>query len=178
MTKPIVIDRFKFKQDVEGYLTKKTTHLYLYDLVTKKIDTLTKGIYNESSPRWSPDGTQIAFVSNRTADPDRNANSDIWIIDAKPNSVMKQVTTWTGRDSGPEWSPDGKQIAYVRSTSSDNYFMYDQTILCVVSKDGASPNCWAKRWTALSALHFGPKTGWISTPWLPTTALVTWLNLP
>ncbi|NBB19085.1 alpha/beta fold hydrolase [Runella sp. CRIBMP] len=144
MTKPIVIDRFKFKQDVEGYLTKKTTHLYLYDLVTKKIDTLTKGIYNESSPRWSPDGTQIAFVSNRTADPDRNANSDIWIIDAKPNSVMKQVTTWTGRDSGPEWSPDGKQIAYVRSTSSDNYFMYDQTILCVVSKDGGEPKLLSK----------------------------------
>ncbi|MCP1382369.1 S9 family peptidase [Runella salmonicolor] len=142
--KPIVIDRFKFKQDVEGYLTKKTTHLYLYDLVTKKIDTLTKGIYNESSPRWSPDGTQIAFVSNRTADPDRNANTDIWIIDAKPNAVMKQVTTWTGRDSGPEWSPDGKQIAYVRSTSSDNYFMYDQTILCVVSKDGGEPKLLSK----------------------------------
>jgi dipeptidyl aminopeptidase/acylaminoacyl peptidase len=144
MTKPIVIDRFKFKQDVEGYLTKKTTHLYLYDLVTKKIDTLTKGIYNESSPKWSPDGTQIAFVSNRTTDPDRNANTDIWIIDAKPNAVMKQVTTWTGRDSGPEWSPDGKQIAYVRSTSSDNYFMYDQTILCVVSKDGGEPKLLSK----------------------------------
>jgi len=142
--KPIVIDRFKFKQDVEGYLTKKTTHLYLYDLVSKKIDTLTKGIYNESSPKWSPDGTQIAFVSNRTADPDRNANTDIWIIDAKPNAVMKQVTTWTGRDSGPEWSPDGKQIAYVRSTSSDNYFMYDQTILCVVSKDGGEPKVLSK----------------------------------
>ncbi len=142
--KPIVIDRFKFKQDVEGYLTKKTTHLYLYDLVSKKIDTLTKGIYNESSPKWSPDGTQIAFVSNRTADPDRNANSDIWIIDAKPNAVMKQVTSWTGRDSGPEWSPDGKQIAYVRSTSSDNYFMYDQTILCVVSKDGGEPKLLSK----------------------------------
>lgn len=142
--KPIVIDRFKFKQDVEGYLTKKTTHLYLYDLVSKKIDTLTKGIYNESSPKWSPDGTQIAFVSNRTADPDRNANTDIWIIDAKPNAVMKQVTTWTGRDSGPEWSPDGKQIAYVRSTSSDNYFMYDQTILCVVSKDGGEPKLLSK----------------------------------
>ncbi|RDB03829.1 S9 family peptidase [Runella aurantiaca] len=144
MTKPIVIDRFKFKQDVEGYLTKKTTHLYLYDLVTKKIDTLTKGIYNETSPKWSPDGTQIAFVSNHTTDPDRNANTDIWIIDAKPNAIMKQVTTWTGRDSGPEWSPDGKQIAYVRSTSSDNYFMYDQTILCVVSKDGGEPKLLSK----------------------------------
>lgn len=137
--KPIVIDRFRFKQDVEGYLTKKTSHIYLYDVASKKLDTLTKGNYNESSPKWSPDGMQIAFVSNRTADPDRNGNTDIWVIEARPNAVMKQVTTWTGRDSGPEWSPDGKQLAYVRSTSSENYFMYDQSVLCVISKDGGEP---------------------------------------
>ena len=106
--KPIVLDRYKFKQDVEGYLTKKPVHLYLYDISTKKLDTLTKGNYDENSPRWSPDGSQIAFVSNHTEDPDRNSNADIWVIDAKPNTLMKQVTTWTGRDSSPEWSPDGK----------------------------------------------------------------------
>lgn len=134
--KPIVLDRYKFKQDVEGYLTKKPVHLYLYDISTKKIDTLTKGNYDENSPRWSPDGSQIAFVSNHTEDPDRNANADIWVIDAKPNAQMKQITTWTGRDSSPEWSPDGKQIAYLRTTASENYIMYDQAILCVISKDG------------------------------------------
>lgn len=142
--KPIVIDRYQFKQDVEGYLTKKTTHLYLFDISTKKIDTLTKGIYDETSPKWSPDGTQIAFLSNRTEEPDRNANDDIWLIDAKPNATMKQLTTWTGRDYAAEWSPDGKQIAYLRTTSSENYIMYDQSILCVISKEGGEPKLLSK----------------------------------
>ena len=142
--KPIVLDRYKFKQDVEGYLTKKPVHLYLYDISTKKLDTLTQGNYDENSPRWSPDGSQIAFVSNHTEDPDRNSNADIWVIDAKPNAQMKQITTWTGRDFSPEWSPDGKQIAYLRTTSSENYIMYDQAILCVISKDGGEPKMLTK----------------------------------
>lgn len=173
--KPIVIDRFKFKQDVEGYLTKKTTHLYLYDIASKKIDTLTKGTYNETSPKWSPDGTQIAFVSNRTTDPDRNSNTDIWVMEAKSNALMKQVTTWAGRDSGPEWSPDGKQLAYVRSTSSENYFMYDQSVLCVVAKEGGEPKplsikldrpvstpIWTKDGAAVHALVSDDRTRYIA----------------
>jgi dipeptidyl aminopeptidase/acylaminoacyl peptidase len=142
--KPIVIDRYKFKQDVEGYLTKKPIHLYLYDISTKKLDTLTSGSYDETSPRWSPDGSQIAFLSNRTEDPDRNVNTDIWVMDAKPNAQMKQITTWTGRESSPEWSPDGNQIAYLRSTSSENFNFYDQAILCVISKDGGEPKLLTK----------------------------------
>jgi dipeptidyl aminopeptidase/acylaminoacyl peptidase len=142
--KPIVLDRYKFKQDVEGYLTKKPVHLYLYDISTKKLDTLTKGNYDENSPRWSPDGSQIAFLSNHTEDPDRNSNADIWVIDAKPTGQMKQITTWTGRDFSPEWSPDGKQIAYLRTTSSENYIMYDQSILCMISKDGGEPKLLTK----------------------------------
>jgi dipeptidyl aminopeptidase/acylaminoacyl peptidase len=137
--KPIVIDRYHFKQDMEGYLTRRPTHLFLFDVATKKIDTLTSGVYDETYPKWSPDGTQISFVSNRTADPDRNSNDDIWVIDAKPNAVLKQITTWTGKDYAQEWSPDGKQIAYLRSHFSSNYNAYDQEILCVVAKDGGEP---------------------------------------
>ncbi|MEJ0057107.1 MAG: hypothetical protein WDN75_16490 [Bacteroidota bacterium] len=81
-TNPIVIDRYQFKQDMQGYWMKKYTHLYLYDIATKKLDTLTSGPYNHTA-RLESDGNQIAFESNRTADPDKNENTDIWIIDAK-----------------------------------------------------------------------------------------------
>ncbi len=143
--KPWVIDRYHFKQDVSGYLydTRKT-HIYLFDVKEKKLDTLTRGNYNESDIQWSPDGTRIAFVSNRTEDPDKNENSDIFIIDAKPGAVFKQVTTWKGRDSSPQWNPDNKTIAYLRSTADGNFIMYDQPILCTITTDGGEPKLLSK----------------------------------
>ncbi|MCP6756817.1 hypothetical protein NL533_34845, partial [Klebsiella pneumoniae] len=61
--KPIVIDRYKFKQDVQGYLLSgRHTYIYLFDIASKSLDRLTKGTADESSPSWSPDGTRIAFT--------------------------------------------------------------------------------------------------------------------
>src|SRR5438034_607650 len=71
--KPIVIDRYKFKQDVQGYLLSgRHNYIYLFDVATKKLERLTAGTSDESTPSWSPDGTRIAFLTNRAADPDRD----------------------------------------------------------------------------------------------------------
>ncbi|QJW92177.1 S9 family peptidase [Spirosoma taeanense] len=137
--KPYVLDRYHFKADVRGYLENSPVHLYVFDVTTKKLDTLTTGIYDETSPVWSPDGSQIAFVSNRTQEPDRNQNTDIYVIDARKGAAFKQLTTWTGSDNSPAWSPDGKTIAYLRSTASGNFLMYDQPVLAVISREGGEP---------------------------------------
>jgi dipeptidyl aminopeptidase/acylaminoacyl peptidase len=136
--KPIVIDRYHFKQDIEGYLQHLHKHLYLFDVAAKKLDTLTKGDKDESSPVWSPDGKTIAFVSNRSADPDKNENTDIFTIDARPNASMLQITSWKGPDTNPQWSPDGKLIAFLRSTSDADYMMYDQNMLCTMDVVGSN----------------------------------------
>ncbi|SDF06128.1 Dipeptidyl aminopeptidase/acylaminoacyl peptidase [Mucilaginibacter pineti] len=136
--KPIVIDRYHFKQDNEGYLQHQHQHLYLLDVNSKKLDTLTKGDKDEESPAWSPDGKTIAFVSNRTTDPDRNQNTDIFTIDARPNASILQITSWKGRDFNPQWSPDSKTIAYLRTTSDADYMMYDQNILCTTDIVGSN----------------------------------------
>ena len=116
---PIVIDRFQFKQDIVGYLTKRWSHLKLLELAARKLDALTSGPHDDGLPAWSPDGKQIAFVSKRGDDPDRTENWDVYLIEAKPGATERQLTFTPEADahpdweSAPAWSPDGKTIAYI-----------------------------------------------------------------
>ncbi len=142
--KPIVIDRYQFKQDVIGYLGKKREHLYLVDVATKRAQILTPDAYDDADPAWSPDGTRIAFVSKRApTDVDRADNWDIYVLDARPGAVPRQLTTWPGPDNPPDagplaWSPDGKSIAYVRGGADPRYSAYDQAELAIIEAAGGS----------------------------------------
>lgn len=139
---PWVIDRLQFKRDGAGYLTgNRRTHLYVFDVATKEVRQITSGNYDESSPVWSPDGTRIAFVSNRTAEPDANSNSDIWIVAADNTDMgatVLQVTTNPGSDGSPAWSPDGRSIAYITVTQPE-LIWYATGHLAVVSATGGKP---------------------------------------
>src|SRR3954471_3436702 len=81
--KPIVIDRYNFKRDVSGYLGSKRSHLSLFDVSSRKVETLTSGLDDDDSPNWSPDGQKIAFVRGPTAEPDSSRDDDIFVIDAR-----------------------------------------------------------------------------------------------
>ncbi len=138
--KPIVINRYHFKQDVEGYLTDKRNHLFLFDISTKKLNKLTtEEQFEEREAEWSPDGKQIAFVSNHDApDADRTANDDLFLVDAKPGSAPRKLTSFEGTDSGPlTWSPDSRQIAY-RQGLAKHYTAYGATRLAVVPAGGGA----------------------------------------
>ncbi len=115
---PAVIDRLQFKRDYQGYLDHRRTHLYVFDIASKKLTQITSGDYDDQQPVWSPDGRFLAFVSNRTEEPDANYDSNIWVVAADnpdKGATLIQVTTNPGSDSQPAWSPDGKRIAYVTS---------------------------------------------------------------
>ncbi len=136
---PIVVDRYQFKQDGQGYLGNRRTHLYLFDVESKKIDQLTTGKYSELNPSWSPDGQWVAFVSERGTDPDKENDSNIYVVEARVTAQPRQLTKFAGPDGGrPVWSPDGKAIAYLRG-SEPKLYAYSLNQLAVVPVEVGDP---------------------------------------
>ncbi len=139
--KPVVLDRYHFKQDQQGYLSgDKRNRLWLYDVAGAKAEALTtETTFDESNPAWSPDGSMIAFVSNRDADWDRSRNSDVWVADSKPGSKPRRLTTNPGPDGGRlAWSPDSRLIAYTQG-SDPKFSAYSLNRLAVVDAKDPVP---------------------------------------
>ena len=93
---------------------------------------LTTKALNNRQPAWSPNATQIAFVS------DRAGTNDIWIMNTDGTS-QKRLTTLPGDEDHPNFSPLGDKIVFSETVN-------DSSVLMVINADGSglrTPNdCW------------------------------------
>jgi len=77
-------------------------------------------------PTWSPDGTHIAFRSQR------DGNDEIYVMNAD-GSCQTNLTNDPANDWSPAWSPDGKQIAFAQSFDNRPF-----TDIAVMNADGSN----------------------------------------
>ena len=91
---------------------KRLSNLWAVDFDGLDNRGVTSGNFTDESPRWSPDGTRIAFVSDRDGTPQLYIR---WMDSG-------QTSKLTSLESGPSnlaWSPDGKRIAFVSFVPAD-----------------------------------------------------------
>jgi dipeptidyl aminopeptidase/acylaminoacyl peptidase len=139
--KPIVVDRYWFKEDYTGYLGKRREHLWLFDLASRQASQITSGPFDDGLPAWSPDGQSIAFASKRGTDPDRNEDWNLYLVPPVAGAEPQRLTSYEGNDgdptwgSRPAWSPDAKRLAYLRAGPLKLIYYASQR-LATVGADG------------------------------------------
>ncbi|MES0360687.1 MAG: hypothetical protein ABUK20_07215, partial [Anaerolineales bacterium] len=129
-------DRVFYKLDGEGYLPHERWHIWTVSANTGQGNQLTKHeIFDETDPTWSPDGKLIAFMSNRSTDPDLEPDAVDLFVMAASGGKSRKVNTPPGEKSMPSFSPDGRYIAYFGTEGYKNWFKNQG--LWIVPTDGS-----------------------------------------
>src|SRR5215475_1611249 len=92
---------------------RRVSHIWLVSSDGGPTTKLTTGDKGETSPEWSPDGSNIAFLA------DRDKGNQVWVIPVDGGEADK-LTSEENDVQSFKWSPDGATIAFVtRDTPKD-----------------------------------------------------------
>jgi dipeptidyl aminopeptidase/acylaminoacyl peptidase len=117
---------------------RRARHIWLYELKSGAVRQITFSAKDESSPRWSPDGKQLAFLSNR------EDQQQIYVM-RMDGGEAAALTKGKRTVNSFAWSPDGKQIAFVApdpKTDPEEKKEKAKDDAHVVDKDDKQPRLW------------------------------------
>jgi dipeptidyl aminopeptidase/acylaminoacyl peptidase len=117
---------------------RRARHIWLYDKKSGAVRQFTFSAKDETSPRWSPDGKQLAFLSNR------DDQQQVYVMRADSGEAAA-VTKGQRSVRTFAWSPDGRQIAYLApdaKSDAEEKRDKDKDDARVVDKDDKQPRLW------------------------------------
>ncbi len=165
-----VIDRLWYKLDGVGFIHERRSHLFLVEATGGEPQQLTDGDWDDTDAAWSPDGSQIAFASNRRDDRWRWPGADIFTLTITNGKAgeARCLTNGSLYAGSPSWSPDGKTIAFVGSpklhSAGYSYIYtvptdaYEVEATCLTKDQEASFSDWLN--SDLSDEHLAPAPAW------------------
>lgn len=111
-------------------------HLFVIDVASGEARQITRGEYDNDDPSFSPDGTTVAFASDRDRRRnDRQFRGDAWVMPAT-GGRPRRLTPGNCRVAYPKFSPDGTLVAFA---GQETDAWDDDTHVFVVPADGSGP---------------------------------------
>ena len=141
---PVVITRYLYKPDADEGLTRfndnKRLHIFMVDSTGgSALRQLTTGTHYEHSIAWSPNGREIAFVSNREENEDQFFNYDLFTLDVATLGI-RRLTATENIEYKPRWSPDGRMLVYqgCKRGLTDLETTMEDTHIWTINADGTN----------------------------------------
>jgi len=87
--------------------TRRERHIWMLDLPSRQVRQLTYSDKTERSPQWSPDGTSLAFISDRDGDP------HLYVLPMAAGGEAQRIVPNEEAVTAFRWSPDGARLAFL-----------------------------------------------------------------
>jgi dipeptidyl aminopeptidase/acylaminoacyl peptidase len=134
---PKVITRLNFRSDRVGYTDESYRHIFIIPADGGTPRQITNGDWSHSAPSFSADGKFLAFSSLRDPDAEHAFRKSQIYVANLATSEIKQLSKRNGTNGGPQYSPDGKMIAFMSADSVD-HSAWAETKLYVMNADGSN----------------------------------------
>ena len=162
-----VVKRVRYRYDTLGWRGNAHAHLFVADLAGGPVRQITDGDWDDSSPRWSPDGSRIAFISGRREDRDFWALTEIYVVPANGGDPV----LWSeGLQSsgGLAWSPDGRRLAVIGTEDPDGLVAWQGWLY--ILEPGTTPRRLTddsiKPLLAFPSVNQPPEMRWTDDDWV------------
>jgi dipeptidyl aminopeptidase/acylaminoacyl peptidase len=144
--------------------TTRARHIWMFDVISREVRQFTNSTKSEFSPRWSPDGKMLAFLS------DREERPQIFLMKVNGGEAT-QLTEGKNGVRSFEWSPDGKQISFIATdpkSEAEEKKDKDKDDARVVDRDDKPARLWLIDIETKKVRQLSPKAFQIAEAhWLP-----------